>query len=647
MDTLINISKETRIEIRRNRIQKKFHVSEKNSKETTSPEANQCQLDTQNNEKNENNFEKNFKQIFEYKQNENNINDDNNNINIINNANEEKDILLQNVITEVNNEKKSFIDNIQKYVIDVKDNNDILFQKYNNEMLLEHEEIYKSKFQNNFADVKNLALKEKETYEKKIEKYFSLLKYKDEKIKKVCKNNSQNILSLISIIQNQRDGYKMYLENLLNKTRDELNYKRKNMLKENKQILDDFIRIQSMNSTTFIDELNDVKSFNQKIKDIHEENNLKLKTKIQLEENLSMDMQSILDISNIIMDKEKKIYNIKVLQQKNSHNLKKINFYKLEINKLREALISIKTHYYNYKIKSKKMVNELINQYERIKFQFIELQKRQKGYEKNFQKKYATAWSLQKNEATTYIEKLIDANKIIYEQIFFKEFYHINYKDFLEETSAFPPTITKVNDGNEQMNINMQSVTTEQIENVKRLILDECGFLVDENLDDQDKLNKLLNYIGVHTEEDIELLTKLFYTDTTQNNKDHENTGILSTPEYALDIIFKYYQEKEKENACRISNKKKKYKNRLNSSLKLIIERRKQEKRYWDNLAQITPDDTIDLWKTFLVFVEDYYHILKERATIVQNIFKEEKMMKDNVKKIDKMTELTQSHKKF
>lgn len=37
-----------------------------------------------------------------------------------------------------------------------------------------------------------------------------------------------------------------------------------------------------------------------------------------------------------------------------------------------------------------------------------------------------------------------------------------------------------VNDGNEQMNINMQSVTTEQIENVKRLILDECGFLVDE-----------------------------------------------------------------------------------------------------------------------------------------------------------------------
>ncbi|ETB59377.1 hypothetical protein, variant 2 [Plasmodium yoelii 17X] len=512
MDTLINISKETRIEIRRNRIQKKSHVSEKTSKETTYPEAYQYQLDTQNNEKNENNFEKNFKQIFEYKQNESNINDDNNHINIINNANEEKDILLQNVITEVNNEKKSFIDNIQKYVIDVKDNNDILFQKYNNEMLLEHEEIYKSKFQNNFADVKNLALKEKETYEKKIEKYFSLLKYKDENIKKVCKNNSQNILSLISVIQNQRDGYKMYLENLLNKTRDELNYKRKNMLKENKQILDDFIRIQSMNSTIFIDELNDVKSFNQKIKDIHEENNLKLKTKIQLEENLNMDMQSILDINNIIMDKEKKIYNIKVLQQKNSHNLKKINFYKLEINKLRESLISIKTHYYNYKIKSKKMVNELINQYERIKFQFIELQKRQKSYEKFFQKKYATAWNLQKNEASTYIEKLIDANKIIYEQIFFKEFYHINYKHFLEETSIFPSATTKVNDGNEQTSITMQSVTTEQIENVKRLILDECGFLVDENLEYQDKLNKLLNYIGVHTEEDIELLTKLFYT---------------------------------------------------------------------------------------------------------------------------------------
>ncbi|CAD2107693.1 conserved Plasmodium protein, unknown function [Plasmodium vinckei] len=643
MDALTNISKERRIEIRRNRIQKKLPAPEKTSKETTYQEAHQYQLDTQNNEKNENNF----KQIFEYKQNESNINDDNTSINIINNVNDEKNKLLHNVITEVNTEKKSFIDNVQKYVIDVKDSNDIVFQKYNTEMILEHEEAYKSKFQNNFADVKNLALKEKETYEKKIEKYFSLLKYKDEQIKKVCKNNSQNILSLVSIIQNQRDGYKMYLENLLNKTRDELNYKRKSMLKENKQILDDLIRIQSMNSTTFVDELNDIKSFNQKIKDIHEENNLKLKTKIQLEENLNMDMQSILDVNNIIMDKEKKLYNIKVLQQKNNHNLKKINFYKLEINKLRESLISVKTYYYNYKIKSKKIVNELINQYERIKFQFIELQKRQKSYEKFFQKKYATAWNLQKNEANTYIEKLIDANKIIYEQIFFKEFCHTNYKHFLEETSAFPLTTTKVKDGSKKASISVQSVTDEQIENIKRLILDECGFLVDENLDDQDKLNKLLTYIGVHTEEDIELLTKLFYTDNIQNNKDHETTEMLSAPEYALDIIFKYYQEKEKENACQISNKKKKYKNRLNSSLKLIIERKKQEKRYWDNLAQITPDDMIDLWKTFLVFVEDYYHILKERATIVQNIFKEEKMMKDNMKKIDKMTEHTQNHKKF
>ncbi|KEG03289.1 conserved Plasmodium protein, unknown function [Plasmodium vinckei vinckei] len=643
MDTLTNISKERRIEIRRNRIQKKLPAPEKTSKETTYPEAHQYQLDTQNNEKSENNF----KQTFEYKQNESNINDDNTSINIINNANEEKNKLLHNVITEVNTEKKSFIDNVQKYAIDVKDSNDIAFQKYNNEMILEHEEVYKSKFQNNFADVKNLALKEKETYEKKIEKYFSLLKYKDEQIKKVCQNNSQNILSLVSIIQNQRDGYKMYLENLLNKTRDELNYKRKSMLKENKQILDDLIRIQSMNSTTFIDELNDIKSFNQKIKDIHEENNLKLKTKIQLEENLNMDIQSVLDVNNIIMDKEKKLYNIKVLQQKNNHNFKKINFYKLEINKLRESLISVKTYYYNYKIKSKKIVNELINQYERIKFQFIELQKRQKSYEKFFQKKYATAWNLQKNEANTYIEKLIDANKIIYEQIFFKEFCHTNYKHFLEETSAFPLATTKVKDGSKKTSISAQSVTDEQIENIKRLILDECGFLVDENLDDHDKLNKLLTYIGVHTEEDIELLTKLFYTDNIQNNKDHETTEMLSTPEYALDIIFKYYQEKEKENVCQISNKKKKYKNRLNSSLKLIIERKKQEKRYWDNLAQITPDDMIDLWKTFLVFVEDYYHILKERATIVQNIFKEEKMMKDYMKKIDKMTEHTQNHKKF
>ncbi|ETW34297.1 hypothetical protein PFTANZ_04977 [Plasmodium falciparum Tanzania (2000708)] len=194
--------------------------------------------------------------------------------------------------------------------------------------------------------------------------------------------------------------------------------------------------------------------------------------------------------------------------------------------------------------------------------------------------------------------------------------------------------------------MNIKKVTPEQIEKVKKLLLQECLFLIDETniKNEEEKIRKILNYIGVHTKEDLELLTELFYIDADEENylinkfnKNEDENNIPYNSEYTLDIILKYYQEKEKENTCRISKDKQKYKNRLNISLKIILDRKKQEKEYWYNLSNLTPDHMITLWKTFSIYVEKYYHILKERASIIQNIFDEEKLMKQNINKINRM----------
>ncbi|VWU52051.1 conserved protein, unknown function, partial [Hepatocystis sp. ex Piliocolobus tephrosceles] len=402
------------------------------------------------------------------------------------------------------------------------------------------------------------------------------------------------------------------------------------------------------NASYFLDEIQYQKRLDEKIKDTYEQIHLNLKKKNEmLEANLNMNMQHLQEINQIIMKKEKKTYDIKLLQQKNDNNLKMINFYKLEINKLREALLSVKTYYYNYRIKSKKNINELMIQYERIKFQFIELQKRQKSYEQNFQKKYTNAWNLQKNEANKHIEKLINANKIIHEQILLKEFHQTNYKQLIEDNSSLISTTVKVDHEIPQTELNTKRVNIQHIENVKKLLLQECNFLVEDDIDDeQQKIKKLLKYIGVYTQEDLELLTQLFYLDyehendsNNNNNKESDHNAIKYNSEYTLDIIYKYYQEKEKENACKITKNKQQYKNRLNISLKLIIERRKKEKEFWENLTHITSNDMIEMWKTFSVFVEKYYYILKDRATIVQNIFNEEKLIIENKNKIENMRE--------
>ncbi|SPJ12431.1 conserved Plasmodium protein, unknown function [Plasmodium sp. DRC-Itaito] len=642
MDILLCTSKEGRIEKRRNKILNKI------KEDYNGTEKKLIEI-KKNNEKKDKEKEDNQYSLvynFEYTNNEHTENYANIKNDIISRLSERKKDYLQELYSKRNNEEKHFLQNIKKYSNDTLNKNNVLsFDQYIDHKNDFPQDTYISSFQHNMMDVTNLALKEKETYKKKVDKYFSLLKYKDEQIKKVCEINAKNVTTFISFMRNQMEGYKIYLEDILNKTRDDLNQKRKILLNYNKEILDDFLRMRNLNSNTFVEELESEKILNDKIKKEYETKQLDLKLKNELlENNLNNNITHLENINHIFMDKEKKLYNRKLLQQKNSYNLKLINFYKLEINKLRESLLAVKAYYYNYKIKSKKNINELINQYERIKYQFIELQKRQKSYEKNFQKKYAKAWDLQRKEAMTYIEKLISANKIIHEQIFLRDFQETNYKYLIQENIHL--VTSHKDDENTAIEINIEKVTPEQKENVKKLLLQECSFLIDEvNIKDQEEqIRKILNYIGVHTNEDLELLTQLFYIDADQENytinkfnKTEDDNNIPYNSEYTLDIILKYYQEKEKENTCRISKDKQKYKNRLNISLKIIMDRKKQEKEYWSNLSNVTPDDMITLWKTFSIYVEKYYHILKERASIIQNIFDEEKFMKQHINKIDRM----------
>ncbi|SBT46679.1 hypothetical protein POVWA2_053430 [Plasmodium ovale wallikeri] len=663
MDIPRSTSKERRIEKRRNRIKKKLNgqgeIQGEIQEETSNATSTEKKKENNGYTSIERKEEKDVTYNFEYRNVECDLNYDNLRNDIINNLGEKKKEFIEELSVKIKEEEKPFLENIKKYAVDLEGSNFMTCSGENGKNLPEQlEDIYQSDFQNNIADVKALAMKEKETYKKKIEKYFSLLKYKDEQIKKVCEINSKNISSFIAFMRNQMEGYKVYLEE--QQQADTRGFYEDEehgaffilfflkFLSNTPFFVSHFVvSVYFISFCSSLLQATTANALSEKVKETHEQNHLNLEEKNELlENNLNMNMQHIQEINDILMDREKNIYNIKLLQQKNCHNLKMINFYKLEINKLRESLLSVKTYYYNYKIKSKKNISELINQYERIKFQFIELQKRQKSYEQNFQKKYAKAWDLQKSEANKYIEKLISANQIIHEHIFLKKFYKTNYKHLIEDNSSLISTATK-EDENLKTELIEKQVTVQQIENVKKLLLQECSFLVDGDIDDeQEKLKKILKYIGVHTQEDLELLTQLFHIDnqeanedTQKNNRDSEENGLSYNSEYTLDIIFKYYQEKEKDNICRIANNKQKYKNRLNVSLKLIIERKKQEKEYWDKLAQITPDDMIELWKTFLIFVEKYYHTLKERATIIQNIFKEEKLIKENLSKIDKMRE--------
>ncbi|KNG76937.1 hypothetical protein PFMG_02961, partial [Plasmodium falciparum IGH-CR14] len=108
------------------------------------------------------------------------------------------------------------------------------------------------------------------------------------------------------------------MEDILNKTRDDLNEKRKLLLNNNKEILDDFLRMRNLNSNTFVEDLESEKILNEKIKKEYETKHLDLKLKNELlENNLNNNIRHLENINHILMDKEKKLYSRKLLEQKN------------------------------------------------------------------------------------------------------------------------------------------------------------------------------------------------------------------------------------------------------------------------------------------------------------------------------------------
>lgn len=673
METLLSLSKEERIARRRNRIIEKLNTS----KELSGNGKSSHEISTQNDEESQNT-------TVEI------LSNDTKNYSIIKkNVDDKKEDLMNELSNEIKKETKTFLEIIKQFEIhDDSISLESSEQQDSNQIGTSVTNLNKFDSKNHLVEINNLALKEKETYRKKIEKYFVLLQYRDNRIQEVCQIHSENFMSLINLMKDQIEGYKIYLEGIYNRTRDELIMKRKQLLSNNKRVLEDFIKLQHLNTYQVATEImEDEDQLNEKIQRQHNKNSISIELKSDLlKKKLSSNIDFIKNISSIIIDKEKNIYDGKMLMQKNNYNLKMINFYKLEINKLREALLSVKTHYYNYKIKSKKVINELISQYERIKFQFIELQKRQKNYEHNFQSKYAAAWELQKNEVNKYIEKLITANRIIHEEIFLKKFQDYNYKCLLEENINVNVDVAIPNEEKRKNPFPNNKVTDTQIEHVKTLLLQECAFLIDDNRQnetDEEKLKQIFKYIGVHNQKNLELLTQLFYIEEVDNkeeeeiedvNNDYDNSddnsdddsdndededvednenrkiskkklmertkSLCVSPEYTLDIISKYCKEKEKEILYNINKGNQSYTNRLNVSLKLTIERKKKEKEYWHRLSHIISEEMMEVWKTLYTFVQKYFDILKERTNVIENIQKEEKQAKEYIKIINQFKNL-------
>ncbi|KYN93689.1 hypothetical protein PRSY57_1402700, partial [Plasmodium reichenowi] len=243
MDILLCTSKEGRIEKRRNKILSKIKEDNNGTAKKLSETKNNIEENDKENEDNQYSLVYNF----EYTNNEHTENYANIKNDIISRLSEKKNDYLQELSNKRNNEEKLFLQNIKKYSTDTLNKNNALnFDQYIDYKNDFPEHTYVSSFQYNMMDVTNLALKEKETYKKKVDKYFSLLKYKDEQIKKVCEINSKNVTTFISFVRNQMEGYKIYLEDILNKTRDDLNEKRKLLLNNNKEILDDFLRMRNL-----------------------------------------------------------------------------------------------------------------------------------------------------------------------------------------------------------------------------------------------------------------------------------------------------------------------------------------------------------------------------------------------------------------
>lgn len=478
-----------------------------------------------------------------------------------------------------------------------------------------------------------------ESKDRRIRDFQNELKNKDEEYIKVLKQQSADITNLIAKMREQYHTLRRHYEEQLEKIETAFEQERTELLQKNKAEIEHlFEKRRQMEETEFMERRQErEKEFQQQIDTLRTDNADDYnKCKIALEKGIQeLEQHFEKMVSTYLLNKEKLDYNLQVLRERNNEHSSIQSLYKNRLNRLRETLNNLMSRYNTLDQKYKHTNMELTEEYKRLTRQFKDLQEKFHHFEQADERKFREVWEMNESEVRGLIDKVLEADRLLHEQQLGHEWVPPKEEQLLQELDTFSESGTTTNKSSAIQSEDMaQSVSgkysSSKVKKVLDLIKEETQFLLDlkvreqmQNLPAEQKdvlqIDAILRYIGVESQEDVDLLVSVFY-----HGQDEDDEALIVDADDVLQLLKDFIQEKENQNIADVApDKKKKGARRQQlgseSEADRKARRRREERKFWERMGHVIPDMNFRVWKALDIFLKRYYDLLQRRSKVIDS----------------------------
>jgi len=476
------------------------------------------------------------------------------------------------------------------------------------------------------------------TKDRRIKDFQQELKNKDEEYIKMLKQQGSDITGLIAKMREQYHTMRRHYEQELEEIEGAFEQERMDMLTKNKNEIEAlFEKRRQMEETEFLERRQErERGFQQQIEELRTEfADQYNKCKVALERGIQ-ELEQHLEkmIATYQLNKEKLEYNLAVLTERNKEHTAIQSTYKNRLNKLRETLNTLMSRYNTLDQKYKHQNMELTEEYKRITRQFKDLQEKFHHFEQADEKKFREVWEMNAQEVRTLITKILEADRLLHEQQLGHEWLQPKAEQLELELETFSESGTATGKSTAIESAEMgQSVSGKysatKVKKVLDLIKEETQFLLDLKMREQifnlqheqrDVLliDAILRYIGVESQEDVDLLVSIFY-----HGQDEDDESLMVDPDDVLQVLKQFIQEKENLRIQDVAPDKKK-KNRTQhlgseSEVDRKARRRREERKFWERMGHVIPDMNFRVWKALDSFLKKYFDLLQKRNKSIEH----------------------------
>lgn len=477
-----------------------------------------------------------------------------------------------------------------------------------------------------------------ESKDRRIREFQTELKNKDEEYIRVLKQQNGDVTNLIAKMREQYHTLRRQYEQEFEAIETAFEQERSDMLAKNKQEIDAlFEKRREMEETEFMERRQErEKEFQRQIEELRTQNaNDYNKYKISLERWIQ-ELEQHLEKSNstYLLNKEKLDYNLAVLTERHKEHSAIQSTYKNRLSRLRDTLSKQMSRYKTFDAEYKQKNSELTEDYKKLTKQFKDLQEKFHHFEQADERKFREVWEMNEQEVNGLISKVRKADRLLHEQQLGHDWVQPREDLLTSELETFSESGTTTgkstavaSDDNAQSTSGKFSDT--KVKKVLDLIKEETQFLLELKLREQmsvltneqkdvAQIHAVLRYIGVESQEDLDLLVGIFY-----QGQEVDDEGLMVD----ADEVLKYLElfivaQQNARSADVVPDKKKKTRTQQlgsESEADRKARRRREERKFWEKIGHVIPDMHFRVWKAMDVFLRKYYDLLQQRSKAIDS----------------------------